>query len=85
MSDLIIRTAARAAVARQSVAEQLVRSVQRAAARLGREEAGQDLIEYAGIIVLVAAIIGALITLNIPSKVETAVSNAITKIFSSGG
>ena len=80
MSDLIIRTAACATVVRHIVTEQLARSVQTAAARFGREEAGQDLIEYAGIVVLVAAIIGALITLNIPSKVETAVSTALSKI-----
>ncbi len=82
MSDLIIRTAARAKVARSSFAQQVVSYGRKAFERFQREQTGQDLVEYGGIIVLVGVIIGALFALDIPGHITRDVGHAVTSIFS---
>jgi Flp pilus assembly pilin Flp len=52
--------------------------------RLRREQTGQDVLEYAGMIVLIAIVIGLLFSLNIPSTVATAVAHAVNSIVSNG-
>src|SRR5690348_2263129 len=53
-------------------------------ARLRLEQTGQDVLEYAGMIVLVAAVIVLIFSLNVPTTVETAVRNAVNAIVSNG-
>jgi Flp pilus assembly pilin Flp len=67
-------------VATQKTIYSLVEHVRGALARLTDEETGQDLIEYAGIIVIIAAIITVLIGVGIPSRVGNAVSSALNTI-----
>lgn len=52
--------------------------------RLRREQTGQDVLEYAGMIVLVAAVIVLLFTLNVPTTIGNAIGNAINAIVSNG-
>jgi Flp pilus assembly pilin Flp len=85
MTDLTLRAATRAQLTLSDVGDQLLVRMQRAAERLRREQTGQDVIEYAGMVVLVAAIIVAIIQIGIPGKVGTAVSKAVTSIFGGGG
>jgi len=50
--------------------------------RLGsRGDGGAGLAEYAGLVVLAALILGALVALGVPAKVESGVSSAICQIF----
>jgi Flp pilus assembly pilin Flp len=56
----------------------------RVARRLQREQSGQDVLEYAGMVVLVAAVIALLFTLNVPSTVGTAIAHAANSIVSNG-
>ena len=56
----------------------------RAADRLASEQRGQDLIEYGGILILIAAIIAALFAIGIPGDIKTFVSSAVNNIIGSG-
>lgn len=76
-TELTLRAAAKAQVTLWGAGE-------RVAARLRREQTGQDVIEYAGMIVLVAAIIVAVIQIGLPGKVSNAVSKAVNSIFGGG-
>ncbi len=55
----------------------------RAAERL-RDPSGQDLIEYGGILILVAAIIAALLATGIVGDVKNFVSSAVNNIVGGG-
>jgi Flp pilus assembly pilin Flp len=55
-------------------------SVERVAKR--RDDKGASLIEYAALLILVAAIVTALYAAGIISQLTTAVSNALSQIFS---
>lgn len=55
----------------------------RATERLRRDQRGQDLVEYAGILILVAAIIAALFSLGIVSDIATFVKTAVNNIIGS--
>jgi Flp pilus assembly pilin Flp len=76
MSDLVLRSS----VVTQQALESLVEHVRAAIERLTDEERGQDVVEYAGIIVIVGLIVAALMQTNIPTHIKTAVGNAIGKI-----
>jgi Flp pilus assembly pilin Flp len=53
-----------------------------AVARLTREELGQDVVEYGGVLVLIAAILAFLLTqTNLPSTIGTDISTVVTSIF----
>ena len=67
-------------------AVKLASGARRAAERLSREERGQDLIEYGGILIgliLVAAIIAALLATGIVSDVATFVKTSVNNIIGS--
>ncbi|HEY1514950.1 MAG TPA: hypothetical protein VGF91_00945 [Solirubrobacteraceae bacterium] len=50
--------------------------------RLSREEVGQDVIEYGGVIVLIAAILAYLLTQTaLPKTIGTDISNVVQSIF----
>lgn len=48
-------------------------------------ESGQDLIEYAGLLAIIAVIVAALFMLGIPSVVAHAVSHEVNSIISGSG
>jgi hypothetical protein len=88
MSDITLRTAVYAKVTgramARSVASGAARGAARAADRLRREQTGQDVLEYVGMIVLVAAVIALLFGLDLPQKAADAVASAVNSIFSQG-
>ncbi len=65
-------------------AVRLAAGARRAADRLANEQRGQDLIEYGGILILIAAIIAALFAIGIPGDIKTFVSSAVNNIIGSG-
>jgi Flp pilus assembly pilin Flp len=79
MSDLMISTASRAQVAIYSISNKLVEYARGTAKRI-EEQTGQDMVEYAGVLLIVVAIIAAVISLHIETKVQHAVSDALNKI-----
>ncbi len=53
-----------------------------AVARMTHEELGQDIVEYGGVLVLIAAILTFLITqTNLPSTIGSDISTVVTNIF----
>lgn len=82
MSDLIIRFAAFTRVARHSAAEAVVSSAHRAYERFTREQTGQDMIEYAGVLLVVAIVVAAVVASPIGSTVSDAVTNLVNDITS---
>jgi Flp pilus assembly pilin Flp len=68
----------------QLAAVKLASGSRRAAERLRCEQRGQDLVEYGGILILVAAIIAAMFQLGIISDVKSFVSSAVNNIIGSG-
>jgi len=65
-------------------AVKLASGASRAAERLRRDQRGQDLVEYGGILILVAAIIAAMFQLGIVSDVKQFVSSAVNAIIGQG-
>jgi len=63
----------------QLLASKVASGSRRAAARL-RDPSGQDLVEYGGILILVAAIVTALLATGIVGDVKTFVSSAVDNI-----
>lgn len=86
MSELSLRPLTRAQVAlryaRHSIRKRAAASARRAGDRLRREQTGQDVLEYAGMIVLVAVVIALLFSLNVPHTVGQAIANAVNSIVS---
>jgi Flp pilus assembly pilin Flp len=76
MSDFIIRSH----IKLQNISRAMVSAMNDAAERLRRED-GQDLVEYGGLLILVAAIIGALFAAGIVSDFTTYVKPAVKTIF----
>jgi Flp pilus assembly pilin Flp len=87
MSDLVLRAAVCTQVTIRTAPRRLGKSVVagagRVADRLQREQTGQDLIEYGGILIIIAAIIAALISIGIPGDISTVVKNAVNSIIGS--
>jgi hypothetical protein len=85
MSDLTLHTITRFQVsqraARHAVASGVCRTAGRIADRFRREQTGQDVLEYSGMVVFVALIIGLMFTLSIPQTVATAVAHAANAMF----
>lgn len=81
MSDLSLYTLTQLRLAlrygRRAVGKRVVE-------RLRREQTGQDVLEYAGMIVLVAALVAVLFTLGVPDAIAHAVASAVNSIVSNG-
>jgi Flp pilus assembly pilin Flp len=73
-----------ARLAYRFAAAKFTSGTRRAAERLSSEERGQDLIEYGGILILIAAIIAALFAIGIPGDISTFVKTAVNNIIGSG-
>ena len=84
MSELTIRAIVYAKVTGRALRRSVAGGAGRAADRLRREQTGQDVLEYVGMIVLIAAVIALLFTLNLPTKVADAIASAINSVFSQG-
>jgi Flp pilus assembly pilin Flp len=84
MSELSLYTLTQLRIACRYGRSAVARGSARVARRLQREQTGQDVLEYAGMIVLVAAVIALLFTLNVPSTIATAVAHAVNSIVSNG-
>lgn len=84
MSELTIRAVVYAKVTGRRLTRSVARGAGRAADRFRREQTGQDVLEYVGMIVLIAAVIALLFTLNLPTKVADAIASAINSVFSQG-
>jgi Flp pilus assembly pilin Flp len=84
MSDLTLHTVTKLQVAARSTGQAIAARAQRAAERFTREQTGQDVLEYTGLIVFVAAAIVLLFTLQIPQKVSAALASAMNSVFSQG-
>jgi Flp pilus assembly pilin Flp len=85
MSDVILRSSVRTQVTVHRLVDGLAAYGARVAKRSRREQTGQDILEYAGMLALVALIIAAVIAVHIPTKVGDAVSSAVTSILGGGG
>lgn len=81
MSDLMLQTAVKTRVTAQQAAGALAQLAHAAAARLQREQTGQDLVEYGGILLVIALIIGAVITTGLPSHIADLVKSAVDNVF----
>lgn len=82
MSDLILRTAVKTRVSAHDMAGALVRRVGAAAGRFRREQTGQDLVEYGGVLLVVALIIGAIIATDLPTHIANLIKSAVDNVFS---
>lgn len=82
MSDLILRIAVNTRVTAYGAASALASGARKAAVRLRREQTGQDLVEYGGVLLVVALIIGAIITTGLPAHIENLIKSAVDNVFS---
>jgi phosphoribosylcarboxyaminoimidazole (NCAIR) mutase len=80
MSDIVLRTTARTQVAAVDLAHRLAQHFSEVAERARRGESGQDVIEYAGMVILVCGIIFALTQLPIAGTVKSSIKNALDSI-----
>jgi hypothetical protein len=84
MSDVVLRTVTRSQVAVSFARHRLGVLARRVTGRLG-EQRGQDLIEYAGVLAIIALIIGAIFATGFWNTVRDAVTNTINSILSGHG
>ena len=83
MSELILRTAVVTRVTAYSMAHALAGAAHQATERFRREQTGQDMVEYGGIMLVIAVIIGAFVTSPLPGHIESLVSSAVDNVFGS--
>ena len=81
MSDLILRTTVTARVTAHGAAGALARLANKAASRFRREQTGQDLVEYGGVLLVVALIIGAIIATDLPTHIANLIKSAVDNVF----
>jgi Flp pilus assembly pilin Flp len=84
MSDVVLRTVTRSQVAVYSARHRLGVLARRVARRL-EDQTGQDLIEYAGVLAIIALIIGAIFATGFWNTVRDAVTNTINSILNGHG
>jgi Flp pilus assembly pilin Flp len=82
MSDLMLRTAVITRVTVFSMAQALAGVAHQAGERFRREQTGQDMVEYGGVLLLVALIVGAMIASQVPTHVANLLSAAANNVFS---
>jgi Flp pilus assembly pilin Flp len=82
MSELMLRTAVFTRVTVYSMAHALAGAAHQAGERFRREQTGQDMVEYGGVLLLVALIVGALIASQIPTHVANLLTSAADNVFS---
>jgi Flp pilus assembly pilin Flp len=82
MSDLMLRTAVITRVTVFSMAQALAGAAHQAGERFRREQTGQDMVEYGGVLLLVALVVGALIQSQIPGHIANLLGAAANNVFS---
>lgn len=81
MSDFTLNTVVRLQIAKRAARDGIVTAARRAAERFRREQTGQDVLEYSGLVVFVAIVIGLLFTVQVPQNIATAVANGFNTAF----
>jgi len=82
MSQLVLHIASRARVARHSAAETFATCANRTFKRFAREQTGQDMVEYAGVLLVVALIIAAVVASGLDTTVKNGISGLVNDILS---
>lgn len=77
MSDIMISTASRATVAYYSFTQKLAEY----AKRLEREQLGQGMVEYGGVILIIALIIATVFTSGLDTTIKTKVTDMVNHVF----
>ena len=80
MSNLMLRTATRSRVGLQTAAQRLAESAHRAAERFQREQTGQDMVEYAGVLLVVSVIIALIAASGAWNTLESGISGLVGHI-----
>ncbi|MGH2886856.1 MAG: hypothetical protein ACRDPA_29890 [Solirubrobacteraceae bacterium] len=85
MSEFILRKTLGAHLALSSAADMLANYAHQAGERFRREQTGQDLLEYGGVLAIVALLIGALYATSFWTEVASTIHTAIDNIVSGHG
>ena len=85
MSDVMLRKSVQAKLALAAASEAIAGYMRSAAARARREQTGQDLVEYAGIIVLIAAIVIAIGVSGLGQSIGNTIKNDINSVLNGTG
>jgi Flp pilus assembly pilin Flp len=80
MSDLILHIATRAQVARYSAVQAISATAGRAYQRFTREQSGQDMVEYAGVLLIVALIIAAVAASPLGDTIKNGISGLVNDV-----
>jgi Flp pilus assembly pilin Flp len=80
MSDLILRTATRSRIELRAVAHRLAESAGRAVRRFQREQTGQDMVEYAGVLLVISVIIAAVSATGVWSPLVSGIGSLINDV-----
>ena len=87
MSDLTLHAVTRFQVTKRVAREAVVAGARRTAGRVAdrfrREQTGQDVLEYSGMVVLIAGIIVLFFGMGLQNIIASAVVNAVNSIFTS--
>jgi hypothetical protein len=82
MSNLMLRTASRSQLELHAAARRLADYMQRAAARVQREQTGQDMVEYAGVLLVVSVIISLIAVTGVWSPLVKGIGNLVNDVIS---
>lgn len=82
MSNLMLRTASRSQVELHAAAARLADYMQKAVARVQREQTGQDMVEYAGVLLVVSVIIALIAATNIWQPLVTGIGKLVGDVLS---
>jgi len=77
MSDLMQRTAIRSRIELHAAAHRLAEYAHRAAERFQREQTGQDMVEYAGVLLVVSVIIALIAATGVWQPLATGIGTLI--------
>ncbi len=85
MSEFILRKTTAAQVALFSASNMLASYAHQAAERFRREQTGQDLVEYGGVLAIIALLIGALYATGFWNTVQQDITGTVSNILSGKG
>ncbi|MBT2506101.1 hypothetical protein J7I98_09365 [Streptomyces sp. ISL-98] len=78
--DIVLRTTVNTQIAARNWRDTVITRMR----KRGSDE-GASMVEYAGLVIIVAAIIGLVKGLNLDTKISTAVGAAVDKVLGGGG
>jgi Flp pilus assembly pilin Flp len=82
MSDLILHAAIRSRAQLHAVGQRLADYAGRAAERFRREQTGQDMVEYAGVLLVVSVIIALIAVSGAWSALDKGITNLVNDVLS---